>query len=245
MFLIVKKCEEIDTSQFTDIPVVIKTLEDIEQTHLNINNYKGIIILGGDGTLLRLLLLYKNLPFLIPINYGTLGFLTTFSQSDLENKNFTFDIGSLNKFQRRRLLLNDKVYFINETVITSRNRRLNTFHISIKNKINNLIVRGDSLIISTMTGSTAYNHSINGPALLTDDCYLINVVAPCKSFFRPLVCNLTDDLEIFCNDSICLIDGKEFDFSKVSIKYDGNFVTFLSQDAITPIEKIVEVLNNN
>ncbi|WUR04466.1 NAD kinase [Vairimorpha necatrix] len=241
MFLIVTKSEETDHSKFRHLTSHISTLQDIESSMPLLDKYRAIIVLGGDGTILRLCQLYKSLPCIIPVNHGTLGFLTTYNKDhtveDLSDR-------SMMKIERRRLVINSTHYFLNEIVVTSRVRRLNTFEISIKDKIDKLVLKGDSLIISTMTGSSAYNHSIHGPLLLTDDVYLINLVAPCKSLFRPLVVNIKDTVEVSCEGGLVLIDGKEHEMSRVKVEYDGNSVCFLADETYKKNKKIIDLLNN-
>ncbi|KAK6090246.1 hypothetical protein P3W45_000794 [Vairimorpha bombi] len=251
MFLIIKKCKDTDISDLA-LSEHSYNLQEIEENPIKIDEYSFILILGGDGTILRFLQLYKNVPPIIAVNYGTLGFLTSFSKSDDIKRNIktTDDTGILNidkmfTSTRNRLLLNNSLYFLNEAVYTTRKRRLNTFTINIKNKCRDLVLRGDSLLVSTMTGSTAYNHSAHGPTLLSDDMFVINVITPNKNMFRPMVCNIDDELEVKCDDeedSICVVDGKEYSVSGFSIRYDGNQVRFLSDKKINLNEKGVELM---
>ncbi|EEQ82718.1 hypothetical protein NCER_100535 [Vairimorpha ceranae BRL01] len=242
MFLLIIKDKNVDYSPFKHLSVDVKILEEIKENIFDLDFYRAVIILGGDGTILRAVQKYKVLPPIIAINYGTYGFLTTFCKTDFINKKPTFNINSMYGFKRNRLLINNNIYFLNEIVLTSRVRRLNTFCITVKNKIDKFTVRGDSLIISTMTGSSAYNHSIMGPTLLDDNCYIINVVAPCKSLFRPLICNITDEVTVTCNDAICLVDGKEYNYDTIDVSWDGNFVTFLSDRKINIYGSMVNLI---
>lgn len=238
MFLIIKKCEGVDVEPFKHLSAEIKSVSEIENDVLEINKYKAIIILGGDGTILRLIHNYKGLPPLIAVNYGTFGFLTNFHKSEFIEGRANFRIENMMVNNRNRLLINfdnTSRYFLNEAVLTTKKRKLNTFTINIKNKIRDLVVKADSLIICTMTGSTAYNHSLFGPTLLNDDSVVINLVAPNKSNFRPLICNLQDEIQVACDekrDAICIIDGKEYCFHSFVVKWDGNFVSFLANKSV-------------
>lgn len=302
MFLAIIRDTNIDTTWLPP-STHIYTLND----QLNdISSYSYVFILGGDGTILRFLQRYKEIPVVIAVNYGTLGFLTTFSSEkfefkNLESKSFIsenlesssskspcdffksknlknenlanlnfqkedfknvnlesnnskfyitqpilskskknysnsfkpqFNINKINSYKtikRKRLLLNSNFYFLNELVITSKRRQLNKFTIKINNTEIN--VDGDSVLISTMTGSSAYNHSTGGPLLLTDDCFIINVLNPNKSLIRPLVCNIKDKILIKCNnESFCLLDGIEHDIGEEYFVAEGNEIMFLSEE---------------
>lgn len=234
MFLVIVRDTSIDTTLIQKNTHIF-TLND---TVPNILLYSHVIILGGDGTILRFIQRYKNLPPIIPINYGTLGFLTTFSP-------YTFNINKINTYKivkRQRLLLNNNLYFLNEIVITSKIRLLNKFTIFINNK--KIHINGDSIIVSTMTGSSAYNHSAGGPLLLTDNCLIVNVLNPNKSLFKPLICSVNDKIKIESNKKLfCIVDGIEHEIEDFSISYDGNILSFLCEDDFDVNCGILKLIN--
>ncbi|EHY64954.1 hypothetical protein NERG_02010 [Nematocida ausubeli] len=68
--------------------------------------------------------------------------------------------------KRRRLLLNQSVYALNEIYIYQREKGLlGALSISIDSQLTHQAVRCDGVIISTPTGSSGYNASANGPIL--------------------------------------------------------------------------------
>ena len=134
-----------------------------------------LISLGGDGTLISLARkshLYAK-PIL-GINAGNLGFLTTATKDAFEN--LFVDIFAGHYTVERRMMLefsrviNGDIrskYALNDTVIT-KNIFSKMIHIDVfdgKNLINSYY--GDGLIVSTPTGSTAYNISAGGASRLS------------------------------------------------------------------------------
>lgn len=232
MILIVKKSEDLEIPNVGN-EFEICALPDLltnEQKDLSV--YSAIVILGGDGTILRTISRQKNVPMIYAFNYGTLGYLTTYQRKDFINlqeilkrdKNFV---------NRRRLLLSNGIYFLNEVVFTSRSHRLNTFYLTINDF--ELVLKGDSLLISTSTGSTGYNHSAGGPVVLNDSI-VINLVAPNKCNFRPLVLDLSSNIKVknLAYDAIIIADGIEYCLNDSSVSYDGNDVKFACPDGHNP-----------
>ena len=146
--------------------------------------YDLVVVLGGDGTLLSVA---RNLADSIPIlgvNMGNLGFLTEIPRSELYPSLMKFLAGDYGVDERALLevtlkrssgeevryrVLNDAVINksalarIIELVVTVDGRRVATY-------------RSDGLIISTPTGSTAYNLAAGGPIL--NPCLPVVVVTP-------------------------------------------------------------------
>jgi len=166
-----------------------------------------IIVLGGDGTLLRAArtLYSANIPFL-GINIGHLGYLTEGNKSsaaEVLQKVFNDEY-----IIEERMLLNAKTVSkdgersadhagLNDVTI-SRNQSLHTIEF-------NLVVNGaqlyhytaDGIIISTPTGSTAYNLSCGGPIVEpTAQLFLITPIAPHSLNNRSLVLSAADSVEI-------------------------------------------------
>lgn len=128
-----------------------------------------IICIGGDGTFLRALRNH-NFPVIpiIGINTGHLGFFTEITPKEIDSflskymaKDYTIQqfIPIKSSICTRQDCI-DKIA-INEIVIKS--NKSSTIHLDIYVN-NNLVQRfsGDGIIISTSTGSTAYNYSAGG-----------------------------------------------------------------------------------
>jgi len=173
------------------------------------------IVLGGDGTFLKCANALANYDIpLLSINIGgNLGFLTQekdflFDKSFieiLENEEYTID------FRNR---LNCNVY-INETnsekKIIKSYVALNDFYFKsveedisptnqIQIEINDEKVneyKGDGLIISTSTGSTAYSMAAGGPIVHPNiDAMIINPICPMSLASRPIVIPNTSEVII-------------------------------------------------
>jgi NAD+ kinase len=165
------------------------------------------VVIGGDGTFLsaaRWLHSY-NVP-IVGINFGGLGFLTEIPKE----RCFEELAGILNGHyvveerlkmevavfrdataRFRQAVLNDMV--INKGALA----RIIDFHVSVNGQYLNYY-RADGLIVSTPTGSTAYNLSAGGP-IICPTAY-VAVITPICSFNltdRPIVISPPFNINIF------------------------------------------------
>ena len=140
----------------------------------------GIIVLGGDGTLIRDAddVVDRQIP-LLGVNLGTLGYLTEIDRNSIFP---ALDALLEGRYQvESRMMLRGRVYHegkliseesaLNDIVIG----RENSMHvISITNYVNDAFLnsyRADGMIISTPTGSTGYSLSVGGP-LISPEAHL-------------------------------------------------------------------------
>lgn len=156
-----------------------------------------IVVLGGDGTMLATARLVgdRGTPVL-GVNFGTLGFLTEFSDTELFSileeavrGEYSVDprvtiscaIERNGRIISRAMALNDIV--VNKSALA----RI----IEIDCWIDQQFVtyyRADGLIVSTPTGSTAYNLSAGGPILMPSmGAFVLNPICPHTLSNRPLV----------------------------------------------------------
>ena len=128
-----------------------------------------VVSIGGDGTFLSAIKEYrfKEIP-LIGINTGHLGFLTEVNCEDIKNMvlryvngQYSIDEVSLLKATICNENLCKKVYALNEVVVKSNKSRIVHLDIEVNNKYMQKF-SGDGVIVSTSTGSTAYNYSAGG-----------------------------------------------------------------------------------
>lgn len=222
MILIIKKNDSIELLDF-DFEYEETTLSQIIKEKKDISLYKNIVILGGDGSILRSVHFTKNVPRVFAFNFGTLGHLTTYDKGDFVNLNEILRRGD--DFLIRKRLKFNEIYFLNEVVLTTKKHRLNTFTLRMLG--GSKILHGDALIVSTPSGSTGYNHSVGGPTLLCD-CIVINLVAPSKCNFRPLVVGVDAkiEIEVHSDDGLCIADGLEYLTNHGTITFDGNEIEF-------------------
>ena len=181
------------------------------------NKVDFLVSVGGDGTLLSVVRnsFKYNIPIL-GIHLGTLGFLTdiVFEELpefliDLMNDNYRIDNRMLVECQ-----INNKTFVAFNDVVISRKTVSSMIKIKAKingNSFNNYY--GDGVIISTPTGSTAYNLSVGGPIVYPlTEAFIITPVAPHSLTQRPLVMPADIEIEFKVNDNegaILLIDGQD------------------------------------
>ncbi|HKP68055.1 MAG TPA: NAD(+)/NADH kinase [Pyrinomonadaceae bacterium] len=163
-----------------------------------------IVVLGGDGTMISTARLVGDADTLVlGINYGSLGYLTDFRIEEMFPALEAIFRGEYDIDRRvmlhaehwrdeemlaRGRVLNDVV--INKTALA----RI----IQIEVSLNDLFVnsfRADGLIISTPTGSTAYNLSAGGPIVYPSmNAIVLTPICPFTLTNRPIV--IPDDARI-------------------------------------------------
>jgi NAD+ kinase len=163
-----------------------------------------VIVLGGDGTLLKAARLYghQEAPVL-GVNLGGLGFLTEISLDELR---LLMDRILQGDYQvENRMVLTAGIFregevhpvipFLNDVVI---NKGAVARIIDLETSIGGQFLtsyRGDGLIVATPTGSTAYNLSAGGPILHPAlKTILLTPICPFTLTNRPII--LQDDAVI-------------------------------------------------
>lgn len=161
--------------------------------------YSGIdltISLGGDGTFIKSVSYIRNsgVP-IMGINTGRMGFLSNISKDQIEdtltkvkNKEFEFQKRSLLRVYTEEDLFGEDNFALNELTVHKKDTAsMITVHASLDNKYLNSYW-ADGLIISTPTGSTAYNLSCGGP-IITPGCqvHILTPIAPHNLNVRPMV----------------------------------------------------------
>jgi NAD+ kinase len=156
-----------------------------------------LLVLGGDGTLISAagLAATRGIPIL-PVNMGSLGFLTSFTLEELYpaledtlNGNYamTERIMLYVDVQRGEKII-DTERVLNEVVI---NKGALARMIQLELSINSDFVcryRADGMIVASPTGSTAYSLSAGGPIVHPAvDSFIITPICPHTLSDRPLV----------------------------------------------------------
>jgi NAD+ kinase len=164
-----------------------------------------LLVLGGDGTLLAAARVAapRGIP-LLPVNLGSLGFLTSFTAEDL--------YPSLEEALAGRFSISDRVMLsaelgragrvidrrnvVNEAVV---NKGALARMIELEMRIDGDFVcryRVDGLIVATPTGSTAYSLSAGGPIVHPAvESIVITPICPHTLSDRPLVVRDTSHVE--------------------------------------------------
>lgn len=181
------------------------------------------IIVGGDGTVLRLVrsLLSYQFPFWA-VNYGHLGYLTECEPDEAFDALDRILHGQY-RIEKRAMLSGylehngEKRHFdaLNEAVI-HRSAYMRTLKMQLSIGGTGIMeFSGDGLLISTPTGSTAYNLSAGGPILLPDSRhFVITPICPHSALCAPLV--VTGDKEI-CVEIQLGVKTEEDDMPKLLI----------------------------
>ena len=161
-------------------------------------------VLGGDGTMMHAVSRLGHFEKPVAgINVGTLGFLTTCTDAELDE--FADAVAESNFSISKRMLL--------EATVRRTSGAVETFHalnevtmargetgrlVSLKATVNGEWLnryRADGLIVATPTGSTAYSLSAGGPLIAPQSSVMvITPICPHSLSQRSLV--LSDDVEI-------------------------------------------------
>jgi NAD+ kinase len=165
-----------------------------------------LLVLGGDGTLLAAARVAapRGIPIL-PINMGSLGFLTSFMLEELYPALEDILAGRLTiservmlhaELQRGDKIL-DKQTVLNEVVI---NKGALARMIELELSIDQDFVcryRADGLIVASPTGSTAYSLSAGGPIVHPSvESFIITPICPHTLSDRPVVVGDTSIIEV-------------------------------------------------
>ncbi len=211
----------LDTRTAALVPGVRAEVEEAKEVAARAD---ALVVLGGDGTLLGVshLVARQGVPVL-GVNFGSLGFLTEIALSELLPALEGVLAGRYEYDERRMLhavvrrdaqaLRSEDV--LNDVVITkaalSRIIELDVF-------VDGLFVsafRADGLIVSSPTGSTAYNLAAGGPILHpTLPAVVLTPICPHMLTNRPLVVNEASTVEVR------LHPDRDVD---VHVTFDGQF----------------------
>jgi NAD+ kinase len=160
-----------------------------------------VVVLGGDGTMLRALrrLLGSTVPA-VGVNFGSVGFLTTIPEAELDDgikRVFAgeYDLVDLPTLEARAGP--DRRDAVNDIVATSSTLgRMVQLDWTVGGEDLGSL-RCDGLIAATPSGSTAYNLSNGGPVLVWGlDAMAVTFVAPHSLQARPLVIPRGTDIVI-------------------------------------------------
>ena len=163
----VKLCLPFDVDKSYELP------RDLRFTRLDreMGNADCVICFGGDGTILHMAktATRRNLPIL-GVNIGTMGFMAELESgeldklADLVNGKYTLDrrmMLDVTVQRERDIIFHD--ICLNDVVIT-KGAVARIVHLAVQcDNVQAMECSGDGVIISTPTGSTAYNISAGGP----------------------------------------------------------------------------------
>jgi NAD+ kinase len=202
------------------------------------------ISMGGDGTFLKTVSYIRDsgVP-IMGINTGRLGFLANISKEQIHNtlnqvrdKNYEFQKRSLLRVNTEDDLFGEDNFALNELTLHKKDTSsMVTVHASLDNKYLNSYW-ADGLIVSTPTGSTAYNLSCGGP-IITPGCqvHILTPVAAHNLNVRPMVVpdHLPISLSVEGRDRSYLLS---LDGNSKSIKQGENVIVTKAEFMINVIK---------
>lgn len=192
-----------------------------------------ILVLGGDGTLLRTArnLLNQDIP-LLGINLGTLGYLAEVEIAAIEEAldklladRFTREERMMLEGQVRRQDMTEQNYALNDIVISRcGSLQVLTFQIYVNGQFLNSY-SADGMIVATPTGSTGYNMSAGGPIVEPGaSLLLLTPICPHTLNTRSIVLAPDDEIRIE------IPRGKDGQRQTVEASYDGSHKVRLQTD---------------
>jgi NAD+ kinase len=182
-----------------------------------------VISLGGDGTLLSAARAFATTETpILGVNLGSLGFLTEIPLNELYitleawmNGTAIIDTRSL---MHAGLFRDGQIFrewdALNDVVISKGAiARMGEFAIELDGQFV-ASFRADGVIVSTPTGSTAYNLAANGPILMpTVDAMILNAICPHLLTIRPIVfpgdSEIAVTVDVVPHESYLTVDGQE------------------------------------
>jgi len=218
-----------------------------------------IISLGGDGSMLNMVdtVIKKDIP-IMGINFGRLGFLTAAIDTELESIMKAYLLGHTSEFKRSLLELNFNSnegsisrYALNDVVIASPDlSRVTSLYVLVSDEPF-FKLRGDGLIISTSTGSTA--HSLSAGGSLVDprvEALLLTPLSPQSLSSRPIIIRPDAQVEVGMQvgdmnpDILC--DGQHVGFlkkeSKISVSTSSKYLKIVQPKDFRFFQRLSEKL---
>jgi NAD+ kinase len=155
-----------------------------------------VLSVGGDGTFLETVLKVKDLGIPIAgVNTGRMGFLANISADEISRSIDMLCKSEYEIIERCLLEISQPSHIfegnaslaLNEITIQKADLSMITINVYIDD-IHLNTYWADGLIVSTATGSTAYNLSVGGPILSPEDeSIIISPIAPHNLTIRPII----------------------------------------------------------
>ena len=180
-----------------------------------------VVVLGGDGTLLSVAREVRDRAPILGVNLGHLGFLTEVGRKELYPAMVSVLRGQFRLEERALLHVRmhrdggvHEYVVLNDAVITkSALSRMIRLRLRVDGS-EVAVYRADGLMVSTPTGSTAYNLSAGGPIIHPDvRVAVITPICPHTLSLRPLVVPDSSALDIVLDtrheEVFLTLDGQE------------------------------------
>jgi NAD+ kinase len=208
-----------------------------ECTQENLREADYAVVFGGDGSIIAAARqLSRSGTAVVGVNVGKLGYLAAFSVEEL--KEFFPRLRKGDVVIERRMMLLCRVFragrerfcstAVNDVFITAGPPfRMIELKMSVDGRHLGECV-SDGLVVSTSTGSTAYNLSAGGPILSQEmQAMVITPICPHSLSFRPIVIRA---------DSVVEIRGVRFN-KGTTVSIDGQVSLELNTDDVVQIKR--------
>ena len=190
-----------------------------------------VISLGGDGTMLRAVHAFPDVPVL-GFNLGSLGYLASVEERDFDSAIDRLVAGEYRLSERSMLEVNGEFSALNDIVIV-REQSGHSSRLDLQAD-GRLVTRymADGLIFATPTGSTAYSLAAGGPVLMPNtESIVVTPMNPHALGVRPLV---TRDTVRFVVTACARTAGNAL---KIGVYADGRDVLTLNAGESVEIAK--------
>jgi NAD+ kinase len=182
-----------------------------------------VIVLGGDGTLLAAARAFaRTTTPILSVNLGSLGFLTEIPLSDLYHTLEAWCANSA-EIEVRSMMHAEHIRngetvqewdALNDVVVAKGTiARMGDYTVEIDSQLV-ATFRADGVIVSTPTGSTAYNLAANGPIVMPSvNAMLVTPICPHLLTIRPIVTPGESTVSVHVigvpNEIYLTVDGQE------------------------------------
>ena len=232
-FVLKKGCEVYVSETFSDVHHDVIATSSSEM-------YKSVdfvVVIGGDGTILRVArsAAIFDTPIL-GINFGTLGYLADVEKVNaidaiekVLNGDFTIENRMmLEPYVERGCVSHEINLALNEVCITnSVCSRMIKLSVEVNGEYFDTF-RADGIIVSTPTGSTAYNLSAGGPILSPHtELMTITHICPHTLYARPFVIDGNDVVRIRVQSN----------YNNVQMSCDGQSTVQMKNDDVIVVKK--------
>ena len=201
----------------------------------------SLIVIGGDGTILSVAeaASIKDIP-IVGVNLGRLGFLADIEPQEIE-VSLQKLLEGVYEIEERMMLKatiispeDEKYVFhaLNDINVTRGSfARLVEFEIRINNELCD-VYPADGMIVSSPTGSTAYNLSAGGPILVPHaNTYVVTPICPHTLYAKSIILSDHDTIQI-----ATLEEAKD-----MALSIDGRLKMYLTPQHVVHIERATQV----
>jgi NAD+ kinase len=227
-----------------------------QKANLPERDYKFALVAGGDGTVLYAAAVLRGTAIPIAsVNFGHLGFLTSFESNQIEESfeklaNFEFTVESRNILDVSLDNRND--FALNETGLfkTSPSKMIKVVVFIDQKEFGSFAC--DGVVVATASGSTAYNYA-NGGAIMWPDveAMQLTVLAGQTHMPLPLVVSKNSQFSLSLaedskSDAMVINDGfreHQFGFDHtLTVKFSDQTTDFVSLEPLDFSKRLIEKL---